>query len=112
MVGHTGSLPAAIQAVEVVDACVGMIVDAVLARGGSLVITADHGNVEQMKDPITGAPHTAHTNYDVPLMVVGNAFQGRPLRTDGRLADIAPTMLNMMGIPTPNAMTGRSLLLP
>ena len=111
MVGHTGSLPAAIQAVEVVDACVGMIVDAVMARGGSLVITADHGNVEQMKDPITGAPHTAHTNYDVPLMVVGNAFQGRSLRTDGRLADIAPTMLDMMGMPAPNAMTGRSLLL-
>ena len=112
MVGHTGSLPAAIQAVEVVDACVGMIVDAVLARGGSLVITADHGNVEQMKDQITGAPHTAHTNYDVPLMVVGNTFQGRSLRTDGRLADIAPTMLDMMGMPAPNAMTGRSLLLP
>ncbi len=112
MVGHTGSLPAAIQAVEVVDACVGKIVDAVLARGGSLVITADHGNVEQMKDPITGAPHTAHTNYDVPLMVVGNAFQGRSLRTDGRLADIAPTMLDMMGIHAPDAMTGRSLLLP
>ncbi len=111
MVGHTGSLPAAIQAVEVVDACVGKIVDAVLARGGSLIITADHGNVEQMKDPITGAPHTAHTNYDVPLIVVGDAFRGRSLRTGGRLADIAPTMLDMMGLPAPEAMTGRSLLL-
>ncbi|MDA0213742.1 MAG: 2,3-bisphosphoglycerate-independent phosphoglycerate mutase [Planctomycetota bacterium] len=112
MVGHTGSLPAAIQAVEVVDACVGKIVDAVFARGGSLVITADHGNVEQMKDPITGAPHTAHTNYDVPLMVVGNSFRGRSLRSGGRLADIAPTMLDMMNVPAPDAMTGRSLLLP
>ncbi len=110
MVGHTGSLAAAIQSVEVVDACVGAITDAVLAHGGSLVITADHGNVEQMKDPITGAPHTSHTNFDVPLMVVGAAFCGRSLRAGGRLADIAPTMLEMMGIEVPPAMTGRSLL--
>ena len=110
MVGHTGSLPAAIQSVEVVDAAVGRIVDAVLARGGSLVVTADHGNVEQMKDPITGAAHTAHTTYPVPLIVVGRAFVGKALRADGRLADIAPTMLDMMKLPAPVAMTGRSLL--
>ncbi len=112
MVGHTGSLPAAIKAVEVTDACVGAIVDAVLARGGSLIVTADHGNVEQMRDPTTGAPHTAHTNYTVPLLVVGRAFAGRRLREDGRLADIAPTLLDMMGLPQPPAMTGRTLLLP
>ena len=110
MVGHTGNLDAAIQSVEVVDACVGRIVDAALARGGSLIITADHGNVEQMKDPITGAPHTAHTNYPVPLIVVGAAFVGRQLREGGRLADIAPTMLDMIGLDAPVAMTGRSLL--
>ncbi len=110
MVGHTGSLPAAIKAVEIVDDCVGKITDAVLARGGSLVITADHGNVEQMKDPITGAPHTAHTNYDVPLIVVGAHLRGRSLRSGGRLADIAPTMLDMIGLPIPSAMTGRSLI--
>jgi len=110
MVGHTGNLAAAIRSVQVVDACVGSIVDATLARGGSLIVTADHGNIEQMKDPITGAPHTAHTNYDVPLIVVGAAFRGRNLRTGGRLADIAPTMLNMIGLDAPDAMTGRSLL--
>lgn len=111
MVGHTGNLSAAIRAVECVDACVGAIVDAVLARGGSLVVTADHGNVEQMRDPITGKPHTSHTNYDVPLLVVGSAFVGRTLRAGGRLGDIAPTMLEMIGLAQPAAMTGRSLLL-
>lgn len=110
MVGHTGNLPAVVKAVETVDACVGRIVDATLARGGSLVVTADHGNAEQMKDPRTGAPHTAHTNYDVPLSVVGEAFRGRSLRAGGRLADIAPTMLDMMGLAKPADMTGRSLL--
>ena len=84
--------------------------DATLARGGSLVVTADHGNAEQMKDPHTGKPRTAHTNFDVELFVVGEAFRGARLRTDGRLADIAPTMLAMMGLPQPAAMTGRSLL--
>ncbi len=110
MVGHTGNLEAAVVAVECVDQCVGAIADAVLARGGSLIITADHGNVEQMRDPITGSPHTAHTNYEVPLIVVGSAFQGHTLRTGGRLADIAPTMLEMIGLEQPEAMTGRSLL--
>ncbi|MSR29769.1 MAG: 2,3-bisphosphoglycerate-independent phosphoglycerate mutase [Phycisphaerales bacterium] len=110
MVGHTGSLSATITAVEVTDACVGAIVTATLARGGSLVVTADHGNAEQMIDPATGTPHTAHTNYTVPLIVVGEAFKGRLLREDGRLADIAPTMLEMTGVPRPDAMSGRSLL--
>jgi 2,3-bisphosphoglycerate-independent phosphoglycerate mutase len=112
MVGHTGSLSAAIRAVQVTDECVGAIVDAVLARNGSLIVTADHGNVEQMRDPATGAPHTAHTNFTVPLMVIGRTFAGRRLREDGRLADIAPTLLDMMGLPQPAAMTGSSLLQP
>jgi 2,3-bisphosphoglycerate-independent phosphoglycerate mutase len=112
MVGHTGSLEATIAAIEMVDACVGRIVDATLSRGGSLIITADHGNAEQMRDPESGSPHTAHTNYLVPLSIVGERFRGRTLRSDGRLADIAPTLLDMLGLPTPEAMTGRTLLVP
>ncbi len=112
MVGHTGSLPAAIKACECVDACVGAIVEATLARGGSLVVTADHGNAEQMIDPATGSPHTAHTTYDVPLIVVGSAFKGRRLKGPGmgRLADVVPTMFEMMGLAKPAAMEGESLL--
>ncbi len=110
MVGHTGSLEATVKACETVDACVGAIVDATLKQGGSLIVTADHGNAEQMFDPATGAPHTAHTTYDVPLIVVGEAFEGRSLRENGRLADIAPTMLDMMELGQPAEMTGASLL--
>ncbi len=110
MLGHTGSLDAAIHACQTVDACVGEIVEATLARGGSLIITADHGNAEQMFDPATGSPHTAHTTYDVPLIVVGESFRGRPLRDGGRLADILPTVLAMMDLERPEAMTGTSLL--
>ena len=110
MVGHTGKLDAAIKAVEVVDECVGRIVDAALARGGNLIVTADHGNAEQMFDPETNSPHTAHTTYDVPLIVVDEKFRGRKLRSGGRLADIAPTILQLMGMPQPKEMTGRSLL--
>ncbi len=110
MVGHTGSLEATIRAVEVVDACVGAIVEATLKRGGSLIVTADHGNAEQMFDPATNGPHTAHTPYDVPLIVVGEAFRGRTLRPGGRLADVMPTAFDMTGLKTPDAMTGRSLL--
>ncbi len=110
MVGHTGSLDAAIQACETVDACVGEIVDATLAKGGSLIVTADHGNAEQMFNPTTGSPHTAHTVYDVPLIVVGDAILGRSLREGGRLADILPTALELMGLDKPQAMTGQSLL--
>ncbi|HBS29651.1 MAG TPA: 2,3-bisphosphoglycerate-independent phosphoglycerate mutase [Phycisphaerales bacterium] len=110
MVGHTGVLDATVRACEVVDACVGAIVDATLARGGSLIVTADHGNAEQMFDPAAGSPHTAHTTYDVPLIVVGARFKGRELRAGGRLGDIVPTMLDMMGLDQPHAMTGRSLL--
>ncbi|MGA0286164.1 MAG: 2,3-bisphosphoglycerate-independent phosphoglycerate mutase [Phycisphaerales bacterium] len=111
MVGHTGDLAATIEAVEIVDACVGRLVEATLARGGALVVTADHGNAEQMKDPESGRAHTAHTNFTVPLVVVGEAFRDSELRDDGRLADIAPTLLEMMGLPQPPEMTGRSLLI-
>lgn len=110
MVGHTGNLDAAIKACEVVDGCVGKVVEATLERGGALIVTADHGNAEQMKDPETGMPHTAHTTYDVPLIVVGEKFKGRRLRSGGRLADIMPTMLDMMGLDKPEEMTGCSLL--
>ncbi|HYE61021.1 MAG TPA: 2,3-bisphosphoglycerate-independent phosphoglycerate mutase [Phycisphaerales bacterium] len=110
MVGHTGSLPAAIAACEAVDACVGKIVDATLARGGSLIVTADHGNAEQMWDPVNECPHTSHTTYDVPLFVIGREFRGRRLRMGGRLGDIVPTALAMMGLSRPEGMTGESLL--
>jgi len=110
MVGHTGNLAATVKAVEVVDACVGAIVEAALKRGGSLIVTADHGNAEQMFDPATSNAHTAHTPYDVPLIVVGEAFKGRTLRSGGRLADVMPTAFDMTGMEIPEAMTGRSLL--
>lgn len=110
MVGHTGSLPAAIKAVEAVDECVGKIVRATLEKGGSLIVTADHGNCEQMIDPATGGPHTAHTTYDVPLILVDEQSRGKVLRTGGRLADIAPTALDLLGLEPPVEMTGRSLL--
>lgn len=117
MVGHTGVLAAAIRACAVVDGCVGEILEAVGARGGAAIVTADHGNAEQMLDPRTNMPHTAHTNYDVPISAVGSdaggrSLHGRFLRSGGRLADIAPTLLQLMGLPIPGAMTGRSLLEP
>lgn len=110
MVGHTGKFDAAVKAAEFVDACVGAIVDRALELGGSAIVTADHGNSEQLWDPETDHPHTAHTTYDVPLIVVGAAFEGRSLRQGGRLADIVPTMLDMIGVDKPEEMTGRSLL--
>jgi 2,3-bisphosphoglycerate-independent phosphoglycerate mutase len=111
MVGHTGSLEAATKAVEVVDQCVGAILDAALARGGSAIVTADHGNAEEMWDVRANCPHTAHTNYTVPCSVTGAEFRGRSLRGDGRLGDLAPTLLDMIGLAKPAEMTGKSLLL-
>ena len=109
MVGHTGSLPAAIRAVETVDECLGRVIQAALAQGGAVLVTADHGNAELMRDPVTGGPHTAHTTNPVPVMLAGVA--GARLR-DGRLADLAPTLLALMGLPKPAAMTGESLIAP
>lgn len=110
MVGHTGNLDAAVQACRVVDDCVGQILDAVRAAGGCAIITADHGNLEQMIDPETGGPHTSHTTYKVPLYLFGESFKGRKLREGGRLADIMPTALTMLGLEVPAEMTGKSLL--
>ena len=108
MVGHTGSLPAAIKAVETVDAGLGRIAQAIEKSGGALLVTADHGNCEMMRDPQTGGPHTAHTTNPVPLLLVG--ARNRALNAEGRLADIAPTLLELMELPKPKEMTGTSLL--
>jgi 2,3-bisphosphoglycerate-independent phosphoglycerate mutase len=108
MVGHTGSLPAAIKAVETVDAGLGRIAEAIAKAGGALLVTADHGNCELMRDPETGGPHTAHTTNPVPLVLMGAG--NRALMAEGRLADIAPTLLELMDLPKPPEMTGSSLL--
>ncbi|KPF73085.1 phosphoglyceromutase [Bosea sp. AAP35] len=107
MVGHTGVLAAAIKAVETVDAGLGRIAAAIERVGGAMLVTADHGNCETMVDPETGAPHTAHTTNPVPVMVVGSEASGL---SDGRLADVAPTLLALLGLAQPAEMTGRSLL--
>ena len=109
MVGHSGDLAAAIKAVEAVDCCLGRLRAAVEAKGGALLITADHGNAETMQDPVTGEPHTAHTLNRVPVIVLG---AGQRRVVDGKLADVAPTLLDLMGLPKPAAMTGHSLLSP
>ena len=106
MVGHTGDLSAAITACEAVDAGLGALVAAVEDAGGALIVTADHGNCEMMVDPETGGPHTAHTTNLVPVAVVGGAS---PALRNGRLADLAPTVLDLMGLDQPPEMTGRSL---
>ena len=108
MVGHTGSLPAAIKAVQTVDTGLGKIANAIRKAGGALLVTADHGNCEMMRDPSTGGPHTAHTTNPVPVILFGAG--NRVLHVEGRLADIAPTLLELMGLPKPPEMTGMSLL--
>ena len=122
MVGHTGNLEAAIRAAEIVDGCVGELVRATLNRKGRLVVTADHGNAEQMWDPESQAPHTAHTTYPVECILVdestrkvdhpNNPLPSPKLRSDGRLADVLPTLFALAGLETPDKMTGRSLLKP
>ncbi|TNE61146.1 MAG: 2,3-bisphosphoglycerate-independent phosphoglycerate mutase [Alphaproteobacteria bacterium] len=106
MVGHTGVLSAAIKAVETIDTCLGRLEEAIKQVGGAMFITADHGNVEMMMDHETGQPHTAHTSFDVPVLLVNSDMAVR----DGRLADMAPTMLELMQIEQPAEMTGHSLL--
>jgi 2,3-bisphosphoglycerate-independent phosphoglycerate mutase len=113
MVGHTGDLQAAIRAVAAVDACLGRIADAVVKVGGALFVTADHGNAEMMFDPATGQAHTAHTTNPVPAILINAGGSGRnaPVALhDGRLADVAPTLLAVLGLPKPAEMTGESLL--
>jgi 2,3-bisphosphoglycerate-independent phosphoglycerate mutase len=102
-------MPAAIAAVEAVDTCLGRVRAAVEKAGGVLLVTADHGNAELMKDPETGAPHTAHTLLDVPIVAV-NA-RGITSLDNGRLADVAPTLLDLMGLAQPDRMTGHSLVI-
>ena len=108
MVGHTGDLKAAIAACEAVDRGLARVVAALERAGGAMIVTADHGNCEVMVDPATGGPHTAHTTNPVPVALVGGPA-GAALK-DGRLADLAPTLLQLMGLPTPPEMTGESLL--
>jgi 2,3-bisphosphoglycerate-independent phosphoglycerate mutase len=107
MVGHTGILSAAIIAVETVDKSLGQIADAIERAGGALLVTADHGNCEMLRDPVTGGPHTSHTTNPVPVMVIGS---GAKALADGRLADVAPTLLDLMDLPKPAEMTGNSML--
>jgi len=108
MVGHTGIMSAAILAVDEIDECLGRLRAAVEKAGGVLLVTADHGNIEMMKDPVTREPHTAHTTLDVPILAV-NAPKGTKL-VNGRLADVAPTLLDLMGLPASPQMTGHSLI--
>jgi 2,3-bisphosphoglycerate-independent phosphoglycerate mutase len=108
MVGHTGLLEQTIVAVETLDACLGRIESALLARGGAMIVTSDHGNAEKMVDPVTGEPHTAHTTNLVPLVVVTRDWRG-PLRPGGSLADVAPTLLGLLGLEPTKQMTGRDL---
>jgi 2,3-bisphosphoglycerate-independent phosphoglycerate mutase len=110
MVGHTGKLDPAIRAVEAVDRGLGALVDAVRETGGALIITADHGNCELMKDPTTGGPHTAHTTNPVPLLYVNDHDVNARLRSGGRICDVAPTMLRLLGLSQPPAMTGVPLI--
>jgi 2,3-bisphosphoglycerate-independent phosphoglycerate mutase len=110
MVGHTGSLPAAIKACEAVDIGLGRALAALQKAGGAMIVTADHGNCEMMVDPVTGGPHTSHTVNPVPVILVGGPA-GAKLRTGGRLADLAPTLLALMDLDQPAEMTGKSLLL-
>jgi 2,3-bisphosphoglycerate-independent phosphoglycerate mutase len=115
MVGHTGDLRAAIKAVETVDACLGRLARSVEAQGGALLVTADHGNCECMRDPASGQAMTAHTLNPVPVYLVGATRPGRnaPVHlADGKLADVAPTILELMGLAVPPEMTGHSLLQP
>jgi 2,3-bisphosphoglycerate-independent phosphoglycerate mutase len=110
MVGHTGKFDAAVAAVESVDHAVRQVTDAVLERGGSVLLTADHGNVEQMFDATTGQAHTAHTINPVPLIAIGDELKGRKLREGGRLADVIPTLLDLLHVDQPDVMGGESLL--
>ncbi len=110
MVGHTGNLQAAILAVEAMDTCIGRVVEAMRETGGEVLITADHGNAEMMRDPATSQPHTAHSLNRVPFLYVGERFS--QVRKGGALQDVAPTMLEILGLPKPPQMTGQSLIFP
>ena len=110
MVGHTGVFGAAVKAVQTVDECVGKVVDKILSKGGSAIITADHGNADKMEEA-DGSPFTAHTTNKVPFIVVGEEFKNKKLRDGGILADVAPTLLYMMDVKVPEEMTGKTLII-
>jgi 2,3-bisphosphoglycerate-independent phosphoglycerate mutase len=111
MVGHTGNLEATVRACEILDGVLGKIVDEIIVRGGVVLITADHGNAEEMINNETGGVDTEHSTYPVPLMIIGKQFGGKSVMLPtGILADIAPTMLKILGISKPNSMTGRALI--
>ena len=109
MVGHTGVIPAAVKAVHTVDECVQRVVDQILSMGGSALLTADHGNADKMLEN-DGSPFTAHTTNPVPVVLVSEKYKHATLRTDGILADLAPTLLTVMNVPIPKEMTGKSLI--
>ena len=109
MVGHSGKLEPTIKAVETVDGCLSRIETAVRAKGGAMLITADHGNAEMMIDPGTGGPHTAHTTNPVPFIVVSENAKTFTLKPNGSLRDISPTLLGMLGVDEPKEMTGADL---
>ena len=111
MVGHTGIMSAAVKAAETVDECVGRVLEKIKALGGSAIVTADHGNLEQMYNPKDDCPLTSHTTYRVPLFVVDEKYGRCRLREDGRLADVVPTAFHIMGLPKPDEMTGQSLII-
>ena len=110
MVGHTGIIPATKKAVKTVDECVGRVAEAIVRQGGKLIITADHGNADMMIDPISGEPFTAHTTNPVPVIVVDPENPKKQLRSGGRLCDLCPTLLDLMGMDKPAQMTGESLI--
>jgi len=109
MVGHSGKIEPTVKAVETVDACLGRIESAIRAKGGAMLITADHGNAELMIDPATGGPHTAHTTNPVPFIVVAENSSQFTLKPNGSLRDISPTVLGMLGAEEPKEMTGADL---
>jgi 2,3-bisphosphoglycerate-independent phosphoglycerate mutase len=109
MVGHTGDLQAAMAACASVDLGLGQVIKALHAQGGAMIVCADHGNCETMVNPETGAPHTAHTTNPVPVVLIGGPKAAK-LRAGGRLADLAPTLLGLMGLEKPKEMTGENLI--
>jgi 2,3-bisphosphoglycerate-independent phosphoglycerate mutase len=110
MVGHTGVIPAAVKAVGTVDECVKKVTDKILSMGGAALLTADHGNADKLLSD-DGSPFTAHTTNPVPVVLVSNELKKAKLRTDGVLADLAPTLLDVMNLPIPQEMTGKSLII-
>jgi 2,3-bisphosphoglycerate-independent phosphoglycerate mutase len=109
MVGHTGDLAAAMAACHAVDQGLGQVLQALHAQGGAMIVCADHGNCETMVNPETGEPHTAHTTNPVPVVLIGGP-KGAKLRSGGRLADLAPSLLQLMGLENPSEMTGETLI--